>query len=201
MSQEVFMPGATTLGLVCKDAVILASERRVSYGYFVMSKSGKKVFRITDTIGAACAGLVADMQILMREASAYIRIYNYETRRDAGVKSTAKLMASLLFQRRMFPYLTQTIVGGVDSSGPSLYVLDPLGSVLDDKYASVGTGSEIAIGVLEAEYKDDMSIEEAKKVVADAFKSAVARDVGSGEGADLLIMTKDGIKEESLKFA
>ena len=84
---------------------------------------------------------------------------------------------------------------------PSLYVLDPLGSVLDDKYASVGTGSEIAIGVLESEYKDDMSIEEAKKVVADAFKSAVARDVGSGEGADLLIMTKDGIKEESLKFA
>lgn len=201
MSQEVFMPGATTLGLVCKDGVILASERRVSYGYFVMSKSGKKVFKITDTIGAACAGLVADMQILMREASAYIRIYNYETRRDAGVKSTAKLMASLLFQRRMFPYLTQTIVAGVDSSGPSLYVLDPLGSVLDDKYASVGTGSEIAIGVLESEYKDDMSIEEAKKVVADAFKSAVARDVGSGEGADLLIMTKDGIKEESLKFA
>ena len=201
MSQEVFMPGATTLGLVCKDGVILASERRVSYGYFVMSKSGKKVFKITDTIGAACAGLVADMQILMREVSAYIRIYNYETRRDAGVKSTAKLMASLLFQRRMFPYLTQTIVGGVDSSGPSLYVLDPLGSVLDDKYASVGTGSEIAIGVLESEYKDDMSIEEAKKVVADAFKSAVARDVGSGEGADLLIMTKDGIKEETLKFA
>jgi len=201
MSQEVFMPGATTLGLVCKDGVILASERRVSYGYFVMSKSGKKVFKITDTIGAACAGLVADMQILMREVSAYIHIYNYETTRDAGVKSTAKLMASLLFQRRMFPYLTQTIVAGVDSNGPSLYVLDPLGSVLDDKYASVGTGSEIAIGVLESEYKDDMSIEEAKKVVADAFKSAVARDVGSGEGADLLIITKDGIKEESLKFA
>lgn len=110
-------------------------------------------------------------------------------------------MGNLLFQRRMFPYLTQTIIAGIDNEGPSLYVLDPLGSVLGDKYASVGTGSEMAVGVLESDYKDGMTIEEAKKVIADAFKSAIARDVGSGEGADLLIITKDGIKEESLKFA
>jgi proteasome beta subunit len=201
MGQESFMPGATTLGLVCKDGVILASERRVSYGYFVMSKTGKKVFKITDSIGAACAGLVADMQILVREVAAHIHIYTYETNRDAAVKTTAKLMGNLLFQRRMFPYLTQTIIAGIDNEGPSLYVLDPLGSVLGDKYASVGTGSEMAVGVLESDYKDGMTIEEAKKVIADAFKSAIARDVGSGEGADLLIITKDGIKEESLKFA
>jgi proteasome beta subunit len=201
MGQEMYLPGATTLGVTFKDGVILASERRVSYGYFVMSKTGKKVFKITDSIGAACAGLVADMQVLMREVTAYIRIYGYETSKEAGVKTTAKLMANLLFGRRMFPYLTQVIVGGVDSEGPGLYVLDPLGSVLGDKYASVGSGAEIAIGVLESEYKDGMTVEEAKKVVADAFKSAIARDVGSGEGADLLIMTKDGIREESLKFA
>jgi proteasome beta subunit len=193
------MPGATTLGLVCKDGVILASERKVSYGYFVMSKSGKKVFKITDTIGAACAGLVADMQILIREVAAYLHIYAYETTKDAAVKTTAKLMGNLLFQRRLFPYLTQTIVAGVDSEGPSLYVLDPLGSVLSDKYACVGTGAEIAVGVLESEYRDGMTIEEGKKAIADAFKSAVARDAGSGEGTDLLIITKDGIKEESLK--
>jgi len=201
MGQETYMPGATTLGLVCKDGVILASERKVSYGYFIMSKTGKKVFKITDTIGAACAGLIADMQILVHEVAAHARIYTYETNRDAGVKTTAKLMANLLFQRRMFPYLAQTIIAGMDSEGPSLYVLDPLGSVLGDKYASVGTGAEMAVGVLESEYKDDMTVEEAKKVVTDAFKSAVARDVGSGEIADLLIITKDGIKEESLKFA
>ncbi len=195
------MPGATTIGLTFKDGVVLASERRVSYGYFVMSKSGKKVFKITDSIGAACAGLVADMQILVRELVAYLHIYAYETTRVAAVKTAAKLMGNLLFQRRLFPYLTQTIVAGIDGEGPSLYVLDPLGSVLGDKYASVGTGAEIATGVLESEYKDGMTLEEAKKVIADAFKSAVARDVGSGEGADLLIITKDGIKEEALKFA
>ncbi len=195
------MPGATTVGLVFKDGVILASERRVSYGYFVMSKSGKKVFKITDSIGAACAGLVADMQILIREVGAYLHIYTYETTRDAVVKTAAKLMGNLLFQRRLFPYLTQTIVGGIDGEGPSLYVLDPLGSVLGDKFASVGTGAEIAMGVLESEYKDGMSIEEAKKVISDAFKSAIARDVGSGEIADLLVITKDGFKEETLKFA
>jgi proteasome beta subunit len=196
----MYMPGATTLGLTFKDGVVLASERRVSYGYFVMSKSGKKVFKITDNIGAACAGLVADMQILVRELVAYVNLYSYDTTRVAGVKTAAKLMGNLLFQRRLFPYLTQTIVAGIDERGPSLYVLDPLGSVLGDKYASVGTGAEIATGVLESEYKDGMTLEEAKKVVADAFKSAVARDIGSGEGADLLIITKDGIKEEALKF-
>ncbi len=200
MSQEMYLPGATTLGLTFKDGVILASERRVSYGYFVMSKTGKKVFKITDSIGAACAGLVADMQILMREVAAYTRIYGYETNKEASVKNAAKLLANLLFGRRLFPYLTQVIIGGVDSEGPGLYVLDPLGSVLSDRYASVGTGAEIATGVLESEYKDGMTMEEAKKVVTDAFKSAIARDVGSGNEADLLIITKDGIEEESLKF-
>jgi len=122
---EPFMPGATTIGVVCKDGVVLASERRVSYGYFVQSKSGKKVFQVTDTIGAACAGLVADMQVLTKEVAAQLSVYSFERDRAASVRSAAKVMANLLFERRMFPYLAQTIVGGVDDEGPSLFVLDP----------------------------------------------------------------------------
>jgi len=190
------MPGATTIGVVCKDGVVLASERRVSYGYFVMSKSGKKVFQITDRIGAACAGLIADMQVLTKEVAVYLRIYAFERDRIASVRSAAKVMANLLFERRMFPYLAQTIVGGVDDEGPSLYVLDPLGSVMDDKFASVGSGSEIAIGVLEAEFKDGMTVEEGKVLVKKAAKAALARDIGSGNGLDFMTITKSGIKEE-----
>jgi proteasome beta subunit len=193
---EPFMPGATTIGVVCKDGVVLASERRVSYGYFVQSKSGKKVFRVTDTIGAACAGLVADMQVLTKEVAAQLSVYAFERDRAASVRSAAKVMANLLFERRMFPYLAQTIVAGIDDEGPSLFVLDPLGSVIDDKFASVGSGSEIAIGVLEAEFKEGLSVEQGKELVKEAAKAALARDIGSGNGLDFMTITKNGIKEE-----
>lgn len=202
MSEEMaFMPGATTVGVVCKDGVVLASERRLSYGYFVMSKTAKKTFKITDKIGTACAGLISDMQILAREVGAYVALYSYERERSASVKTAAKIMANLLFERRMFPLLTQTIIGGIDPEGPSLYVLDPIGSLIQDKYTSVGSGAEVAMGLLEAEYKDDLTPEEAKNLVTKAIKTAAARDIGSGEGVDLLTITKDGIKEESLKLA
>jgi len=193
---EPFMPGATTIGVVCKDGVVLASERRVSYGYFVMSKSGKKVFRITDNVGAACAGLVADMQVLTKEVAVYLRMYSYERDRLASVRSAAKVMANLLFERRLYPYLAQTIVGGIDDEGPSLFVLDPLGSVMDDKYASVGSGSEIAVGVLEAEFKEGMTVEQGRELVKRAAKAALARDIGSGNGLDIMTITRSGIKEE-----
>ena len=200
MSQFQMLPGATTIGVVCKDGVILASERRLSYGSFVMSKAAKKVFRITDNIGAACAGLVGDMQVLMREASVYATLYSYQRERNASVKTAAKVIGNLLFQRRFVPYITQTIIGGVDEDGPSIYILDLLGSVIKDEHASVGSGAEIATGVLENEYKDGISIEEGKEIVNRALKAALARDSASGDGVDILIITKEGIREESTKF-
>ena len=202
MSQGIpYIPGATTVGVVCRDGVLLASERRVSYGYFVMSKTARKVFKITDTIGAAFAGLVSDMQVLSKEATAYANLYTYEKDRPISVKAAAKMVGNLLFQRRMLPYITQTIIGGIDEDGPGLYVLDLLGSVIPDKFASVGSGSEIAMGVLEDEYKDNMSVEEAKELIAKSVKAALARDAASGDGVDLLVITKTGINEEIMKLA
>lgn len=197
---EMYLPGATTIGVVCKDGVILASEKRVSYGYMIMSKTGKKVFRVTGHIGAACAGLVSDMQMLVRQVEAYSKLYELDHNRRISVRAAAKSMSNILFQRRFFPYLTQTIVGGVDDEGSSIYILDPLGSVIPDKYASVGSGAEIAIGVLEDAYKDGLSLEEGKDLVVRTMKSALARDTASGNGVDLLLITADGIKEESLSF-
>jgi proteasome beta subunit len=196
----MFIPGATTIGVTFKDGVILASEKRVSYGYLVVSKTGKKVFKITDLIGAACAGLVSDMQVLIREVEAYVNLFTFDAGRPISVRSTAKLMSNLLFNRRLGPLITQTIVGGIDDEGPSLYSLDPLGSVLPDKYTVVGSGTEIAIGVIEDGYKENMSAQEAKELVVKAMKSAISRDIMSGDGTDFLIITKDGIQEESTKF-
>ena len=196
----MWVPGATTVGLAFKDGVLLASEKRVSYGYLVVSKTGKKVFKITDHIGAACAGLVSDMQVLVREVEAYGNLFRLDVGRAISVRSAAKLMSNLLFNRRMAPLITQTIVGGIDSEGASLYSLDPLGSVLPDKYMVVGSGTEIAMGVVEEGYKDGMSLQEAKELVSRAMKSAISRDIMSGDGIDFLIITKQGIHEESIKF-
>lgn len=199
-NEYLWVPGATTIGVVCSDGVILASEKRVSYGYLVVSKGGKKVFKITDNIGAACAGLVSDMQILVREVEAYANLFGLDVNRPISVRSTAKLMSNLLFGRRLAPLITQTIVGGIDEEGASLYVLDVLGSVIPDKYAVVGSGTEIAMGVLEEGYKEDMSVEEARELVIRAIKSAISRDIMSGDGIDFLFITKDGAREESIKF-
>jgi proteasome beta subunit len=195
-----YMPGATTIGLVFSDGVILASEKRVTYGSMIMSKTGKKVFRIADHIGAACAGLVSDMQILAREVEAQAKLFSFDAKRPMPVKAAAKVMSNILFNRRMIPLITQTIVGGMDDEGPSIYVLDVLGSLLPDNYAAVGSGAQIATGVLEEGYKEKMSQQDAKELVLHAIKSAVRRDVMSGDGVDLLLITKDGIQEETFNF-
>jgi len=196
----LWIPGATTIGVVCSDGVILASEKRISYGYLIVSKGGKKVFKLTDNIGAACAGLVSDMQILAREMEAYASLFNLDVGRSISVRSAAKLMSNLLSSRRLAPLITQTIVGGTDEEGPSIYVLDVLGSVIPDKYAAVGSGTEIAIGVLEEGYKENMTVKEGKDLIERAMKSAISRDIMSGDGIDFLIITKNGMQEESTKF-
>ena len=196
----LWIPGATTIGMVCSDGVILASEKRVSYGYLIVSKGGKKVFKLTENIGAACAGLVSDMQILAREMEAYSSLFSLDVGRPISVRSAAKLMSNLLFNRRMAPLITQTIVGGTDEEGPSIYVLDVLGSVIPDKYAVVGSGTEIAIGVLEEGYKEDITVREGRELIGKAMKSAISRDIMSGDGIDFLTITKAGMQEESIKF-
>jgi proteasome beta subunit len=195
-----YIPGATTIGVVFSDGVILAAEKRVTYGSMIMSKTVKKVFKLTDYIGAACAGLVSDMQILAREIEAQAKLFTFDTKRPMSVKAVAKVMSNVLFNRRMIPLITQTIVGGMDGDKPEIYVLDVLGSLLPDDYAAVGSGAQMATGVLEQGYVNNMSMEDAKALVLKAIKSAVRRDVMSGDGVDLLIATKEGIREETISF-
>jgi len=195
-----YIPGATTIGLVFSDGVILASEKRVTYGSMIMSKTVKKVFKIADQVGAACAGLVSDMQILAREVEAQAKLFAFDAKRPMPVKAAAKVMSNVLFNRRMIPLITQTIVGGMDDDVPAIYVLDVLGSLLPDEYAAVGSGATMATGVLEQGYKDNMSQQDAKALVLKAIKSAIRRDAMSGDGVDLLLITKEGIKEENINF-
>jgi len=191
-----FMPGATAVGITYDNGVLLASERRVSYGNFVVNKNTKKTFSVTDHVGAACAGMVADMDVLVRQVSALSKIRRLETRRDVQPNSVAKLMSVIMFERRYFPLLTQVIVGGITNQ-PEIYTLDPLGSVLPDRYAAVGTGAEMALGVMDADFSDTLDEEKATALALRAIRSSIQRDSASGDGIDLLIINKDGKKELS----
>lgn len=196
---EAYLPGGTVVGLTFKDGVILAAEKRVSYGSHIVSRSIKKIFKVTDRVGAACAGMVADMQVLVREITSYAKIRELEMKRAISPNSVAKLMSVLMFERRFAPLLTQVIVGGVEGK-PSIYVLDPIGSVIPDVYAAVGTGAEVAIGVLEAGHASDLTEKPARELALKSIKSAIQRDAASGDGVDILVITKNGTKEESIAF-
>ena len=196
---EAFIPGATVVGVTYKDGLVLGAERRVTLGGFIVSKTAKKTFQITDTVGAACAGMIADMQILTKELKSYVRLRELELRRPLPANSIAKLLSVMMFERRFAPMITQVMIGGVDAK-PSIWVLDPLGSLIPDDYAAVGSGAELAIGLIENGYSENMTEADAKNLAVRAIRSAIKRDVSSGDGVDLLFASKSGIREESTTF-
>lgn len=191
---SMYMPGATAVGITFDGGVVFASEKRIAFGNFLVSKSTKKTFPITPKVGATCAGLVADMQILTLQISALAKIRKMEIKRDVPPNTVAKMMSNMMYERRYFPLLTQVIVGGVVDK-PIMYTLDPLGSVLPDEYAAVGTGAEMALGVLDPQFKANMIKDEAIDLAKRAVRSAALRDSASGDGLDVLVITKDGTEE------
>lgn len=195
----MYMPGATAVGITFNEGVVIASEKRIAYGNFLVSKTTKKTFPLTDKVGAACAGLVADMQILALQIRALTKIRKMELKRDIPPNSVAKMISNLMYERRFFPLLTQVIVGGIVDK-PAIYTLDPLGSVLPDEYAAVGTGAEMALGVLDPQFKEGMSEKDAVDLALRSIKAATMRDSFSGDGIDVLVITKHGIKEFTEKL-
>ncbi len=192
MQQGYYLiPGATTVGIKGADGVVLGSEKRLSYGNFVVSKNARKIFQLTPNAGVACAGLVSDMQDIIREARALINLYIIEEGRLPKINTVAKIISNYLFGSRFFPYFTETIVGGVDPLGPHIYVLDPLGSIIEDEFAAVGSGAEIASGVLETWYRPGASLEELRELAIKAVKAGMARDAASGNGIDILVLGRN----------
>ena len=194
------MPGATAVGITYNDGVVFASERRIAYGNFVVSKTTKKTFVITPHVGAACAGLVADMQILSLQISALAKIRKMEIKRDVPPNTVAKMMSNMMYERRFFPLLTQVIVGGLVDK-PVIFTLDPIGSVLPDDYAAVGTGAEMALGILDQQYKKELNETDAVDLAVKSIRAASMRDSASGDNIDVLVMNKDGAKETTEKIS
>jgi len=195
--KKLVMKGTTTIGVVCKNGVILSSDTRVTMGYFVAHKRGKKIHRIDDHLAMTIAGTVADAQWTVDILKANAQLYKLTNHRKMPVSAAARLIANLLFSSRYYPLLTQVLIGGIDDTGPHVYSLDPLGSLTEEKCVATGSGSPIAYGVLEDQYREDATVEELLPIVVRAVHSAMKRDTASGDSFDVAIIDEKGFRELS----
>lgn len=200
MAQQIMVPGAVGVAIKCKDGVVLGNDKRATWGYTVTNKATKKVFKITKYIGIAAYGLIGDFQMLTKIMRAQAKLYKLEAGERISTKSLGKLVSNYLYSRKMYPLLTNLVVAGVDKDGPKLFTLDAIGSLMPDDYGTAGTGMLLSIGILEADYRPDMTVEEGEKLVEKAIRNSIKRDAMSGNGIDLLIITKDGAKEKSIEI-
>ncbi len=192
-----YMKGTTTVGLVCNDGVILASDRRATMGSLIAHKFVQKSFMIDKHIGATVAGMVSDAQMLIRWIQAEARLYKMRKGEEMSVDGVATLMSNVLHSQRYYPMIVQLIVGGVDKKGVKLYSIDPMGSMIEDTVVSTGSGSPVAYGVLEDAYKDNLTIEEGMKLGVRALKAALKRDAMTGNGIDIVKITQEGFQRVS----
>jgi proteasome beta subunit len=195
---EIRKTGTTTVGLICKDGVVLAAEKKSTMGYLVASKESEKIIPLDEHIALTISGVSGDAQALARYLKAEIKLFKMQNQRKISVKGATTLLANILQSGRwsFLPYMVLLILAGYDESGPSIYSLDSLGGTEEEKkFFSTGSGSPFALGVLEDQFKDGISVEEGTKLAVRAIKAAIERDIASGGRAiDVAVITKDGIK-------
>ena len=196
---ELIAKGTTTVGVICKDGVILASDTRVTMGFFVAHHKGKKVYRIDDHIGMTISGGVADAQKAVEILTVNAQLYRLNNGRPMPISSAARLISNLLFSSRYAPLLAQVLIGGVDTSGPHIFSIDPFGSITEEKCTATGSGSPVAYGVLEDKFKQDAPVKDMLPVVVRAVDAAMKRDSASGDSFDVSIIDKKGYRELSDK--
>ena len=198
--KDLMKTGTTTVALMCKDGIVLAADKRATSGYLISYKKFDKIINISDNVAVTVAGTVSDVQLLAKYIKAELKLKQIRTDRESSVKEAANLLAMLVYNNirklSMIPGISHFIVGGKDESGFHVYDLSPDGSIVEiDDYISSGSGSVMVFGVLETLYKKNMSIDEGIKLAAKSVNAAVQRDIASGNGIDIVTITKEGIKK------
>ncbi|MCL2550136.1 MAG: archaeal proteasome endopeptidase complex subunit beta [Methanimicrococcus sp.] len=191
MEQEI-LKGTTTVGVVCSDGIVLASERRATMGHFIASRDAKKVYKIGDTVGLTIAGSVGDAQQIVRYMTVESKLYEMRRKEPVTIKGMTTMLSNILNSNRYYPYSVQLLIGGVDKNGPALYSLDAMGGMIEETNAvSTGSGSPIAYGVLEDNYVKGMTVDEGAELAIRALHNAMKRDSASGDAISVVKITTD----------
>ena len=180
--------GTSTVGITFDGGVVVGADHRATMGHFIANKSVKKLFKISNNVALTTAGLVGHAQSLSRTLAAELRLYELKRNASMTVRGAATLTANILVGR---PLYVQLLIVGTDEDGPSVYSIDSAGGSIPDVYCATGSGSPFMYGVLEDQYKDGMSRNQALKVAAKALLASAQRDAASGNGMDLAVITKD----------
>jgi proteasome beta subunit len=193
------LKGTTTIGIVFNDGVVLATEKRATMGNLVASKTAKKVYKIAPRIGMTTAGGVGDAQQLARIMQVEASLFEIRRAKQMTVGAVSTLLSNYLNQNRYYPYYVQLLVGGVDDKGPGVYSVDALGGASrEDDIVATGSGSPFAYGLLEDGYRREMNEEEAVDLAVRALRSAMRRDVGSGEDINIVVITPEKYEEKKI---
>jgi proteasome beta subunit len=196
---NVMKTGTTTVGIVCKEGVVLAADKRATAGYLVANKRTQKIHKITDYVAVTMAGMASDSQLLVRLARAELRLKKMRTNSVPSVVEAANLMSRMIYSNvrkmSMIPGISHFVLGGHDDSGYYLFDLFADGTIdqIPD-FISSGSGSVMAYGVLETLYKKDMSVEEGVKLAVQSVNAAIQRDIATGNAIEVVTVTKDGVK-------
>ncbi|MFQ6025142.1 MAG: archaeal proteasome endopeptidase complex subunit beta [Nitrosopumilaceae archaeon] len=197
MSNDIkhkILHGTTTVGIRCKDGVVLCADMRASAGYFIANNNTMKIQKIDDHAGMTMAGGVADAQNITDILRYHSNIHRIEKQEYLPIKSIARLASLIFHQNRGYPFIADILVGGHDKQGSALYNIDLFGSVDEKKYVTTGSGSPVAYGILETEYHDDLTIKDGKVVALRAVKAAITRNIGTGDGINVAVIDKDGFR-------
>ena len=187
--------GTTTVGLVCKDGVVMATEMRATMGNLIGHKTTQKLFKISDNMALTVAGLVGDAQMLARWLSAEVSLYELKTGSQMSLKASSTLMANIMNGRRYMPFWVQLLLGGIDSEGGHVYSLDAAGGSIPDKFQTTGSGSPFVYGVLEDRFKEDITVKEGKELGVRALVAAMKRDSASGDGISMCVINSGGYQK------
>src|ERR687891_903593 len=193
---EQIKKGTTTCALTCTDGVVLAADTRASAGFFIADRHVMKIQKVDRHLGMTIAGGVADAQNLVDIMRYNANIYRISNRKLMPVHSAARLCSNVLFNQRYFPYYVQIIMAGYDSEEVAkIYNIDLFGSMTTEKFISTGSGSPVAYGYLESEFRDDLKVDDGYKLAIRAIAAAIRRNAGTGDGINVVIVDKDGFRE------
>lgn len=195
---EGLKTGTTTLGIVCKDGIVIAADKRATAGGFIVQKDAEKVIQINENLAITTAGSVSDIQLFIKLFRAELKLKNIKTNRPNTIKESTNLAARMVYEsaRQYFPSMAHILIAGFDKQGTHLYELYPDGSLSEIKdYISSGSGSPMVFGILENTYKDTITVKEAEELAVRSISASIQRDSFSGNGIDVMVITKDSIKK------
>jgi proteasome beta subunit len=196
--EENYLKGTTTVGILCKDGVVLAADKRATAGNMIVNKKTDKIYEISKNMVITMAGTVSDAQLLSKLIKAELQLKRIRSGREPSVRESANLLAGMVYSniRRMslIPGISHFLLGGMDDSGFYLYDVFADGSLTEcDDFVCSGSGSVFAYGVLETMYTPDMSIQDGTALAVKAVNAALQRDSASGNGIHLVTITSKGI--------